>query len=312
MVHRYFTIANLLLLTAAVYFGVSIFYAVLTARLDSGIPPASSTVAEAVAGGDAPSSMADYQVIVARNLFNSGRQALAGADKAGSPGLDVDKLKQTDLKLKLWGTGVGPDGQTYAVIEDPKTREQLLYRPGDTVQKAAVKMVLRQKVVLNVDGRDEVLVMEEPGILRAAAPGPTAEAAPDHEQVALTGEQIEKALEDVGDLLCRQRGLQRQRPLHARRLLHRQLPLLLLDDRVLQPRGPDVLPDQCGRRQHGAVPGLLHAGEGCRAEGASVRPRGVGQPRHGLRTAGPADGGRTASGSVEAFIIWSSIAPHPH
>jgi len=102
----------------------------------------------------------------------------------------------------------GPDGQTYAVIEDPKTREQLLYRPGDTVQKAAVKMVLRQKVVLNVDGRDEVLIMEEPGILRAAAPGSTAEAAPPprlaagpNEQVALTGEQVEKALEDVGDLL---------------------------------------------------------------------------------------------------------------
>ena len=101
----------------------------------------------------------------------------------------MDKLKQTGLKLKL-GDGIGPDGQSYAVIEDPKTREQLLYRPGDTVQKAAVKMVLRQKVVLNVDGRDEVLNMEEPGIVRAAAPGPVAEEALPPRPAAEPGEQV--------------------------------------------------------------------------------------------------------------------------
>jgi general secretion pathway protein C len=209
MVNRYFTIANLLLATAGVYFGVSIFYAVLTAGLDSGPPPVPAAGRTLSVGPESPGGVADYQAIVDRNLFNTGKKPLAESGK-GAAGIDVDKLKQTGLKLKLWGTGIGPDGQTYAVIEDPKTREQLLYRPGDTVQKAAVKMVLRQKVVLNVDGRDEVLIMEEPGIIRAAAPGPaaTAEAAPaprlaaePGEQVALTGEQVEKAMEDIGDLL---------------------------------------------------------------------------------------------------------------
>jgi general secretion pathway protein C len=210
MAHRYFTIANLLLLTAAVYFGVSIFYTVLTARLDSGTPPAPSAVAETAAGGDAPSSMADYQVIVARNLFNSGRQALAGADPAGSPGLDVDKLKQTDLKLKLWGTSTGRDGQAYAVIEDQKTREQLLYRTGDAIQNAVVKMVLREKVVLTVSGRDEVLTQEEPGVTKSGAPGPAradagaaarSPAAEPVQQVTVSQEQAEQAMENLGDLL---------------------------------------------------------------------------------------------------------------
>lgn len=210
MVNRYFTIANLLLLTVAVYFGVSIFYAILVARLDSGIPPMSSAAAEAVAGGDGPSSMADYQVIVERNLFNSGRQALAGAGKEGSPGLDVDKLKQTDMKLKLWGTSTGGDGQAYAVIEDQKTREQLLYRTGDAIQNAVVKMVLREKVVLTVSGRDEVLTQEEPGVTKSSAPGsaradagaavrpPAAEPV---QQVAVSQEQAEQAMENLGDLL---------------------------------------------------------------------------------------------------------------
>jgi len=199
MANRYFTIANLLLATAGVYFGVSIFYAVLTAGLNTGPPPVPAAGRALSTGPESPDGVSDYQAIVDRNLFNTGKNPLSETGK-GTAGIDVDKLKQTGLKLKLWGTGVGPDGQTYAVIEDPKTREQLLYRPGDTIQKAAIKIVLRQKVVLNVDGRDEVLIMEEPGILRAAVPGPQRAADPP-EQVALTGEQIEKALEDVGDLL---------------------------------------------------------------------------------------------------------------
>ena len=205
MVNRYFTIANLLLAAAGVYFCVSIFYAVLTAGLDSVPPPVPAAGRALPAGPESPAGVSDYQAIVDRNLFNSGKKPLA---EPGKGAIDVDKLKQTGLKLKLWGTAIGPGGHLYAVIEDPKTREQVSYRAGDVVQKATVKMVLRQKVVLNVDGRDEVLIQEEPGIVRAAAPGPAAESAPaprlaaePSEQVAVTGEQIEKAMEDVGDLL---------------------------------------------------------------------------------------------------------------
>ena len=211
MVNRYFTIANLLLLTVAVYFGVSIFYAILTARLDSGIPPMSSAGAEAAAGGDAPSSMADYRVIAERNLFNSGRQALAGAGKEGSPGLDVDKLKQTDMKLKLLGTTIGSNGQAYsAAIEDQKTREVVLYRHGDKIQNAVVESILREKVVLNKNGQYEVLIQEEPGVTRSGSPGaaradagaavrpPPAEPV---QQVAVSQEQAEQAMENLGDLL---------------------------------------------------------------------------------------------------------------
>ena len=201
--NRAFAAANLLLLTAAAYFGVSIFYAVLVARLDAGLPAAVPGRVEAAPAADAPGSMADYRVVVERNLFNSGRQALAAQT---GPALDLDKLKQTELKLKLWGTVSGQDGQTYAVIEDQKTREQSLYRPGDAIQNAAVKLVLRQKVVLTVGDRDEVLAMEEPGVTRPSAPpraeapgrGPAAESV---QPVVIPGDQIEKAMENIGDLM---------------------------------------------------------------------------------------------------------------
>jgi general secretion pathway protein C len=198
--HRAFAIANLLLLTAAAYFGVSMFYSVLVARLDAGLPAVVSARPETARGEDAPGSMADYRVVVERNLFNSGRQALAART---GPALELDKLKQTELKLKLWGTTTEMDGHTYAVIEDQKTREQALYRPGDAIQNATVKLVLRHKVVLTVGGRDEVLAVEEPGVTRSAA-GPARATGPAPEPlqpVVVPADQIEKAMENVGDLL---------------------------------------------------------------------------------------------------------------
>jgi general secretion pathway protein C len=210
MVHRAFTIANLALLTVAIYFGVSIFYTVLLSRISGGHPSISSATADTPADSEASSSMADYQTIVERNLFNSGRQPLAGAGKTGSPQLDVDKLKQTEMKLKLWGTSTGRDGRAYAVIEDQKTREQSLYRPGETIQNATVKMVLREKVVLTVSGRDEVLIQEEPGVIKSSVPGAARAGAgtfarpPEAEpvqQVMVSQEQAEQAMENIGDLL---------------------------------------------------------------------------------------------------------------
>ena len=49
--NRAFAAANLLLLTAAAYFGVSIFYAVLVGRLDAGLPAAA--IAQAIAAAQA-------------------------------------------------------------------------------------------------------------------------------------------------------------------------------------------------------------------------------------------------------------------
>jgi general secretion pathway protein C len=195
---------NLILVTLGVYFAVSIFYAVVTARLTSSSPEMPVGRSEIPTGPTAVSQLTDYQVIVERNLFNSGRQALAGAPKAGDAGVDVDKLKQTELKLKLWGTTAGQvESAPAAFIEDPKTREHKMFRTGDRVQNATVKLILREKVVLSVNGKDEVLIQEEPGVIKTVAAGAARrpEAEEPFEQVVLKEEQVEKAVENLGDLM---------------------------------------------------------------------------------------------------------------
>lgn len=210
MANRILLMVNLLLASVGIYFGVAIFYAVVTAGLEIGPPPPAAGPRAAAAGPAPVERLADIRGIVDRNLFNSGKQALADAPKSDPAALDVDKLKQTALKLKLWGTVTGPDGQAFAVVEDQKSREQQLLRPGDPIQNALVKMVLRHRVVLTVNGRDEVLVMEEPGVTRTSAPGPAvAEAAPlprpggeePSQPVTVQEDQIAQAIENIGDIL---------------------------------------------------------------------------------------------------------------
>mgnify|MGYP001117344531 CR=1 FL=1 len=91
-----------------------------------------------------------------RNLFGT----RADADPE-TEAVDVASLEETKLDLKLWGTVSGSEDGIYAVIEDVRAREQNLYRTGDAVQKATVKEIFREKVVLTVDGKDEVLQMQD-------------------------------------------------------------------------------------------------------------------------------------------------------
>jgi general secretion pathway protein C len=212
MVNRYFTLANLLLITLAVYFGVLIFYAVLVSSLQGSPPAVPAGRPEAAVGEPFAPKLADYQVIVERNLFHSGRQALGDAEKTAGAAVDVDKLKQTELKDKLIGTTAGlGDLVDSAQVEDPKTREHKFFRAGDLLQDRTIVEIMRGKVVLkDKDGKYEVLVQEPLGITKTSAPGGAradAGAAPRPptpepiQQVSVKEEQIEKAMESLSDLM---------------------------------------------------------------------------------------------------------------
>ena len=214
MINRYFTIANFLLVTVGIYLCVNAFYTFITARLDYGIS-AGAVVTRDLSSPAALSHppLAEYTAITKRNIFNSNTQEQEAAPVVDKK-LDLEKLKQTDLKLKLWGTVTGQNKRAYAVIEDTKAREQNLYRAGDTIQKAVVKLILREKVVLKVGENDEILAMEEnigrAGGSRAgrknarSSSGTSAQKLPvsrSARKIKLRGAEIEKAMENLGELM---------------------------------------------------------------------------------------------------------------
>jgi len=193
---RYFTILNVLLITAAVFFMVKAFYKVAGAKIDPA--PLSKAAARHVIPNEASTRhpLSDYRAVMDRNLFKT---------KTGTGGrpekLDIESLTPTDLKLKLLGTVTGDEKEAYAVIEDTAVRRQNLYKIGDTIQDATLKMILREKVVLNVNGKDEILGIEEVREERKTDRSPERKSASGSQNITIKRSQIDTALQDVNTLM---------------------------------------------------------------------------------------------------------------
>jgi len=197
MTSRYFTISNIVLITIAVYFSISGFYKVATYRLDPVPSPRVASDRQISSVEDETSHpLSSYQPIVERNLFNTNKDA-----DSKPVSIKVETLKQTELKLKLWGTVSGLGGQTYAVIEEAKSRQQNLYKVGDAVQNATVKMVFREKVILSVNGQDEVLEIEEIRGRAGRRMPPQATTKSRRQNITLKRSQIESSVKNVNELM---------------------------------------------------------------------------------------------------------------
>ena len=207
MVNRYFNIANILLITAGVYLLVNGFYSIVTAKFDYSATstPSTSSKQQPPPVEQPKAPLSQYRTIVNRDIFNTAKQEMV---KPEPKKVNLDTLKETELKLKLWGTVSRQDGAAYAVIEDTKTREQNLYRTGDSIQNATVKLILREKVVLTVNNSDEILTMEEIASggksRRTGRRSQSARKLPVSSysrKITLNRANIENALENVGDLM---------------------------------------------------------------------------------------------------------------
>jgi len=161
MTDRAFTVLHLFLLAAIAAVFVGLFYQGVTSRI--GLPEKLSDGGlVAVTGTGAHREkrpLSFYDAILSRNLFDlvaPGKEV-----KSEAVAIDVESLSETRLRLKLWGTiSGGADAVTRAIIEDEVTRKQDLFKVGDRVQEAVIKLVLRDRVVVSYKGRDEVLMME--------------------------------------------------------------------------------------------------------------------------------------------------------
>ena len=104
-----------------------------------------------------------YNSINNRNLFKT-KHSEENNRKTEEPSgpIDLEQLDQTALELELLGTVTGKGSDSFAVIQNRSTdNQQMLYKKGDLVDNAVIKMILRKKVVLSVNGKDEILEMKE-------------------------------------------------------------------------------------------------------------------------------------------------------
>jgi general secretion pathway protein C len=152
----YTTILNLAALFILLYVGVDLFYRVVRAQLtqEDSRQIALEHTPEVKRHKRPP--LNDFKVITDRNLFGSLESASEGVKAE-----ELENLEPTSLKIALLGTVTGDQQSAVAVIEETDKRKQGLYKVGDSIQNAVLKMILRGKVVLRVDDKDEILTMEE-------------------------------------------------------------------------------------------------------------------------------------------------------
>jgi general secretion pathway protein C len=178
-----FTIISILLLAIAVYFGVNVVYEIIKSGSDNN--KRSKTGEEQLSSPTDEKSppLSDYKKSVKRR-----------------DDIDTEGMPETELNLKLWGTILGGGKKPYAVIEDTTTKKQNLYREGDTVQGAEVKRILREKVILHINDRDEVLSMEISGSGKEGSPPTDQLLEPsyitDTDNITIKRSSIDKAIED--------------------------------------------------------------------------------------------------------------------
>ncbi|MCJ7775808.1 MAG: PDZ domain-containing protein, partial [Desulfobulbaceae bacterium] len=101
----------------------------------------------------------------------------------------------------LLGTVTGNEQNAFAVIEETDKRKQGLYKIGDSVQNATVKTILREKVVLRVGTKDEILTMEESAASRrekVRGPSKTAEGG---NTITVSRKDIQSSLKDINKLM---------------------------------------------------------------------------------------------------------------
>ena len=192
---RYITLINLILIAFVIHYGVNSFYKIAVLKLDVTDVATETGKKTSPVESEAFQPLAYYQPIFERHLFGKAPETIPKPEQ-----IQIDTLKQTELKLKLWGTVIGGNNQTYAVIESDRAGQNL-YRMGDAIQNATIKMILREKVVLNVNGQDEILEMEKLLAAAGARPSPIRTAVSAPQNISINRSQLEGAVQNPNQLL---------------------------------------------------------------------------------------------------------------
>jgi|LGVE01.1.fsa_nt_gb general secretion pathway protein C len=206
MTIKYRTIFILAAITILSFLFVDIFYKTVDAKLSGFRTEETSTIKTVRRKAARKPSLNAYRVISDRNLFGS-------IDKAGGKiEINVDELEDTKLGLTLLGTVSGAGEFDFAVIEEENKKKQGLFREGDAVAAATIIRIMRGIVVLRVDGRDEILKMEE-GDQRSEVGGPTRRTAGRQRSevrgiknvIKVKKTDIDNAFNNMGEMLARVR-----------------------------------------------------------------------------------------------------------
>jgi type II secretion system protein C len=120
---------------------------------------------------DRPSTLpvSHYKSIWEKNIFSTSD----GIQNEAAEPVRLEDLSLTSLNCSLIGTMTDESGEGWAIIRDNDDSGQKMVTMGSDVKGARVVRIFKDKVVLNIHGKDELLLMdmEEGPVAASAASG---------------------------------------------------------------------------------------------------------------------------------------------
>jgi general secretion pathway protein C len=104
----------------------------------------------------ATTPLSHYSGIWEKNIFHTA----AGSQKEETEPVRVEELTVTSLNCSLIGTITEEKGDGWAVIRDNDDNRQEMVTLGFDFKGARVVRIFQDKVILNIDGKDELLLMD--------------------------------------------------------------------------------------------------------------------------------------------------------
>jgi len=206
MTKNIYTILNILLIGAIIFVGVNIFYRALEARLEQSDFGNTSVVKKpSESKRSRIKRLSDYEIINRRSIFGKVADELNSEEDLP----ELENLEPTSLNISLIGTGEADPENSVAIISVKSKRPpQGIYYIGDSVEGALIKNILRNKVILRINGKDEILEKNEEATQTGAVSSSTArESVPQTSgtvptrTIPLQRDDVEESLSDLQTLL---------------------------------------------------------------------------------------------------------------
>lgn len=153
---RFLLLGNILLSGLILWVGVSIVTTWASSRRvgDSALSvPAKTSIPKDLTSSKGK-RLEDYGLIASKDVFHTTKETAKTAGKE-----QAEEIKVTDLNLELKGTVVGDGKDSYAFILDRGSRKEEVYYANDFVMGARIVKIMKGRVILNVDGKEEALLM---------------------------------------------------------------------------------------------------------------------------------------------------------
>jgi type II secretory pathway component PulC len=182
---RFLLLGNILLSGLIIWVGVSIVTTWAASRQagDSALSVPAKTSSPKDLTSSKGKRLDDYGLIASKDVFHTTKETAKTAGKDQG-----EEIKVTELNIELKGTVVGDGKDSYAFILDRGSRKEEVYYANDFVMGARIVRIMKGRVMLNVDGREEALLMVDESRtlpeMGSAEEGTSAEAVKPAEQKA--------------------------------------------------------------------------------------------------------------------------------